>query len=289
MRWLDLDIGDPGVKRLIADTEMQGIWEYLRRIGHTRDAQSLAKDLGLGISKIHSALDGLVELGAVEWRPGSGKRRQPTYVARFDCLRIRCDIQTDGIVLQTWRSAMSDYIQSRLPKDPLEAPTAKNYWRSYFVGVMHLAPDEIMEFRKRINTLVEFAEMLGQKCPPRGESPPLCNYAFQFRVDPLEQPALPLVNMRLIPRNPSASAPDLRFSGQRSRQKPLSNREYEVAIAMGRGLNRHEIAARLGISSNTVATLAKRAYRKLEVSRRAQLMTRLRERYGDQAASTGTN
>jgi DNA-binding CsgD family transcriptional regulator len=57
---------------------------------------------------------------------------------------------------------------------------------------------------------------------------------------------------------------------------PLSPRERQVAALLASGQTRPEIAAALGVSLNTVATIGKRIYAKLGVKRRAELASRLR-------------
>jgi len=56
----------------------------------------------------------------------------------------------------------------------------------------------------------------------------------------------------------------------------LSPRERQVGLMLASGKTRPEIAEALGVSLNTVATIGKRIYAKLGVSRRAELATRLR-------------
>ena len=70
--------------------------------------------------------------------------------------------------------------------------------------------------------------------------------------------------------------------------RPLSDREYQVALALARGLNQREVAAELGVKPGTIVTLTKRLYRKLGITRRAELATRLREAYGSDAPDAGT-
>ncbi len=55
-----------------------------------------------------------------------------------------------------------------------------------------------------------------------------------------------------------------------SEQNILSNRESEVLTLIAKGMNRGEIAALLGITSNTAAGYIKNIYQKLNVSSRAE-------------------
>ena len=55
----------------------------------------------------------------------------------------------------------------------------------------------------------------------------------------------------------------------------LSPREREIALALTDGLSRKQIADQLGVSVHTVATLARRAYKKIGVSSQTELAARL--------------
>ena len=55
----------------------------------------------------------------------------------------------------------------------------------------------------------------------------------------------------------------------------LSARERQVVVLVAVGTPRPRIAERLGVSVNTVSTLVRRAYQKLDVTNREQLQYRL--------------
>jgi predicted transcriptional regulator len=103
--------------------------------------------------------------------------------------------------------------------------------------------------RRRLNSLVEFTELLSSKQAKRGSSPELCNHAIHFRVEPLATPALPLAPVRFV------------LEG----------------TALARGLTIEEVAKEMGLARSTVSTMTKRLYRKLGVRRRAEMVTRLTE------------
>jgi DNA-binding NarL/FixJ family response regulator len=63
---------------------------------------------------------------------------------------------------------------------------------------------------------------------------------------------------------------------ERPALRDLSTREREVAEALGAGSTKREIAEKLGVKFSTINTLVTRIYRKLAVTRRAQLVNIIR-------------
>lgn len=66
-------------------------------------------------------------------------------------------------------------------------------------------------------------------------------------------------------------------AGQLELTDPLTEREYEILMAIAEGLSNREIADRLGIAETTVKTHASRIISKLGVKRRGQAVVRARE------------
>lgn len=65
---------------------------------------------------------------------------------------------------------------------------------------------------------------------------------------------------------------------ERRRRPVLSDREVEVTSLIAEGLGNKEIAARLEISTYTVASYLRRIFAKLDVSTRAQMVARAKDR-----------
>ena len=290
---LELELSDPRVLAMMSDPLLLGIWEQLRRFGKPTGAAALAKSAALEVGAVQCAIDALVEFGLLRLHPARRQRRFPAYEATADSIRVTCDYSTDRSALEASARGLTAHMLSLFPQDPFASmPTPGGPWRAYFVTLANLSVEEVGELRRRLNAVVEFVDMLRSKrvaSRDTGEiDPPLCNYGFTFRADPLVRPALPVPAIRFVSRSPGAwqkgnsSTPDVRA------ERPLSDREYQVALALARGLNRREVAAELGVTPGTIVTLTKRLYRKLGVSRRAELATRLREVYGSTDADAGT-
>jgi DNA-binding NarL/FixJ family response regulator len=80
----------------------------------------------------------------------------------------------------------------------------------------------------------------------------------------------PSVTARLIAQLTAGAAPDRARAAQR-RLARLSDREREVALAVGAGLSNADIASRLYLSVPTVKAHIGRLFAKLEVSNRVQI------------------
>ncbi|MBM4106864.1 MAG: hypothetical protein FJ257_11410 [Phycisphaerae bacterium] len=95
--------------------------------------------------------------------------------------------------------------------------------------------------------------------------------------------ACPRSIVRACPRSPrtiapSATAPGLCLSTtavQKTGVGGLAPRERKVALALADGLSRAHVAERMALSVHTVATIARRVYRKIGVSSQAGLAARL--------------
>jgi len=85
--------------------------------------------------------------------------------------------------------------------------------------------------------------------------------------DPMLSPS---VTARLIAQLTASGAPD-RARAARTQLERLTEREHEVAVAVGAGLSNAEIAARLYLSVPTVKAHISRLFTKLEVTNRVQI------------------
>jgi DNA-binding CsgD family transcriptional regulator len=282
MQTLELELSDPRVPELMSDLAALGTWEYLRRLGKPTAADALASATQLDLPTVHRALDRLIALGVARLLPASGKRKVPAYEVTVDSLRVRCDFRSDRPLLEATTRALTTHALSLMPPDPFaESQAPKGHWRGYFITLAHLTLDEVAELRRRLTAVVEFTDMLARKrdAGQQAGDPPLCNYGFTFRVEPLTRPALPLATVRFVAERDKAWGKDPPPVAAQPKS-PLSDREYQVALALARGLNQREVAEQLGVKPSTVLTLTKRLYRKLRISRRAELVTRLQEVYG---------
>jgi DNA-binding CsgD family transcriptional regulator len=275
MAVLRTDFTREGLAALLPDLEAMGIWEYLRRLGKPTTAVELAGLVPVPLPAVQSKLDGLVAAGLAEAVPASARRRSITYRSIVDALVVECDWEQDGATMARIAENMRLHIAEAQGESALaKSAPVPGEWRAFFGCTMHLSPDELAELRRRFNAVVEYTELLAARyTSPAKEPPPLSNYAATFRVAPVAKPCLPHPRIVFVKKG-SANAADHRDPAIEAGPK-LSRREWDVALALTRGLTQAEAGAELGISPLTAVTLTKRIYKKLGVRRRAELVSRL--------------
>ena len=252
-----------------------GIWEYLRRLGKPVSAAELAELVPIPLPAIQAKLDAIVSAGLAEALPASARRRSIAYRSIVDALVVECDWAQDGETMRRVAENMRRHIAEAQGESALTAAQpAPGEWRAFFGCTMHLSPDELAELRRRFNAVVEYTELLAARyTSPAKEPPPLSNYAATFRVGPVAKPCLPHPRIVFVKKG-SADA-HARHEIMTGPGPKLSRREWDVALALTRGLTQAEAGAELGISPLTAVTLTKRIYKKLGVRRRAELVSRL--------------
>lgn len=275
MSVLRTDLTRTGLADLLPDLEAMGIWEYLRRLGKPVSAAELAELVPVSLPVVQAKLDAIVAAGLAEALPASAKRRSIAYRSLVDALVVECDWAQDGDTMQRVADNMRRHIAEAQGETALtSAPPVAGEWRAFFGCTMHLTSDELAELRRRFNAVVEYTELLAARyTSPAKEPPPLSNYAATFRVGPVAKPCLPHPRIVFVKKG-SADAQDHREIATAPGPK-LSRREWDVALALTRGLTQAEAGAELGISPLTAVTLTKRIYKKLGVRRRAELVSRL--------------
>jgi len=273
-----LGIRDAGVVDLLCDPSAMAVWDALR---HARAVRSLAEVSAAARrppGEVQSAIDRLVELGLVSMRRARGRRTAVGYVALHRSLVVAHEPEGDGELVERVLAAMSD--AASLAGHPGRPGAGR------FVAAAPLDRAAYEELHRRIMDVVDYMRSLGMvAATAAGDGHDAGNAtAIRAVIDlaPLAAGNGAHASVALLPR----SAVDTVNGGSRARPAPdgaLTRREWDVAAALASGASRPEIARRLGISSNTVASIAKSVYRKLGVHSRQQLAGRLRG--GDGGAS----
>ena len=277
---LDAALEDPMVESIAADSQLLGLWGFLRLACGPLSLSEIAEATKLDAALAQRKLDVLTSYGVVEALPSRSRRRGITYRTRHGGLRVKFPRSGNKDTLRRIAAAMQSHVQKVIANGFLEPGTRDAWgWHADFTGIFNLKPDEVDELRRRLNRVVEFTNLLSEKYAARGQMPELCNYALTFRVEPLATPALPLAPLRFTLEGAEDTV-DAAPGRKRSKSR-LSAREKQVAMALLRGLTLAEVAQQLSITRNTAATMTKRIYAKLGVHRRAELVARLQEELGD--------
>jgi DNA-binding CsgD family transcriptional regulator len=155
----------------------------------------------------------------------------------------------------------------RVSKAPLR-------WRHRSYCSAALKPEHIDELKRMVRQIHDY--MISVQAEIRNidaTQPQDCNFQIMIEAVPTDPPTLPMPQLYVVGRDRAREVAERSAS---TGMHPLSPRERQVAALLASGQTRPEIAAALGVSLNTVATIGKRIYAKLGVKRRAELASRLR-------------
>jgi len=267
------DVRDHDRMQLLLDGGAMSAWELLRRYGSPLSAARVAVYLGVDEPEAHRALSRLEGAGLVEPLAPRGRRRQTVFAHRGSAIVVRYqDGDADDLrLLEEWRAKVQDSV-AWMGRGGGRAGATQGVTRSIRVRT-HLTERDAEELAARVDDLCAFLRLLESKY--RGEHALehfRCNHALSLEIGSFTPPlaAAPSVTVSAI-GGVDAAVPADDDAGRTS----LSARERDVAVGIVAGRARSEIAARLGITASTVATLTKRLYRKLGVHSRAELTQRL--------------
>lgn len=263
-----LDLSTPHVIELISDFDALVVLEALRRMHAVAWPRQLEAATGLSLPVIVASLRSLGALGlvrrtrAVRGRTSGGYSAEcKPVVLTFDpgdpasALRtatVRTALMSHAARLAASRSAIRSTI-GVLPMD------AKQY-----SGLMR-AHDRVDQSLSEATHALPFSAGNGNGRTPR--------YRVQLSVEQVAAGGLALPVVMLMQRSDAERISD---RDAKPTIRDLSTREREVAEALGAGSTKREIAEKLGVKFSTVNTLVTRIYRKLGVTRRAQLVNVIR-------------
>jgi DNA-binding CsgD family transcriptional regulator/DNA-binding MarR family transcriptional regulator len=264
------DLREPGVLEAICDDDAMRCWQRLRMRETPQAVAAVAKEVGIDLQRAHAAMDLLEAAKLVCKLPAGGKRRMVAYevttkaifvVARTDDDKAKADFQAlialgrrrEELILTRAKS-----FEQRLSSE----------WFFNHVTELVATREEIHELQRRIYEASRFALELAERTralevPMEGES----RHAVQLRVVPLTGATAPFPAIRML--TPQAIEDQNR--NKSATPQTLGARERSVAKLLQEGLTRGEVAAKLGISEQTVGTYCKRLFAKLGISRAIEL------------------
>jgi DNA-binding CsgD family transcriptional regulator len=279
-----IDIDDERGMAIVRDPVRSGILEVIRR--HRRGA-SLA-DLaatGIGARQLAACLNDLMSAGLISRRParrGSAVR----YQARCERITIVANpARPEHVraVRAAFKDATRDVAQALEESDAHDGKIGATQRLIDIRLKLDFRPEEWTEFMRRLRAVYDYAQVVSES---RGgtatDRMAACDHVLAIRLVPTRAPMLPAPTIRHASQEQirAAQATD---PGSMRQYDDLSSRERQVVALLAAGMTRPRIAIRLGVSVNTVSTLVRRAYQKLDVTSRAQLqfrLARIRGRHG---------
>ena len=269
MQQKTLSISDPGVMDALCSDDAMRIWHRLRLSPEPMSAVALASEIRAEIGAAHLALDLLEAAGMVRKLPARGTRRVISYEVAVPALVV--------LIPDNWRqdelSTQLAAVFMRRHQDVIDRARrfvniGKNEWFFEQVTDVVLTKDEYEELYRLMNQVRRYVVELNARVrTPEQAQEVSPAHVVQLRIAPLDGATPPIAEIRVVTRRglelsqgDRALAPD-----------NLGAREIEIARLLQTGLSRPEVAARLGISPQTVGTYCKRLFEKLGIRRAIEL------------------
>jgi DNA-binding CsgD family transcriptional regulator/DNA-binding transcriptional ArsR family regulator len=246
-------------------------WGVLRTSSAPCTLAQLAERLDITVPATQRALDLLEAAGlAKKLRAGSG-RRTTTYASAKDAIDVELP-KEPGIdaVVQKWTEAglrHQEAILARMLPYRERIEGGDRYWA--FAAQFRATKSDFEELLRRMVAVTTFfGEIVARMNEPAPEGEEMSRaHAVFLRVAPLRGAIRegPVVKIH------TESVAQAIRSGRKVLPATLSPREREIGAMLHRGLRRAEVAKRLGISVETVASYCKSLFKKLGIKRATEL------------------
>ena len=271
-----LQLNDPAMMRALLDIPTMQRWEILRRTQRSFSADELASEAKATLEETQRSLDLLVKAQLVNLKPASTRMRHITYRAAMERLFLRWDRRNPDDVA-AWR-AVEELMRShsrRILDEAMSRPGAELFMPKNFGGSISvmLSDEDATKVREAFRAAYAVLAEADQRARTRTDSSTCNPYHVAFDVKRLWEPQPPMAEFFVLETTKLEEDRKVLLS---SASKVLSPRELQIAKLLETGRSRPAIAAELGLTPNTVASLSKIIYRKLDVSSRAELAARMR-------------
>lgn len=271
-----LDIRTPGLKDALANVGHLCAFEILRRFQRPATVREVAQAAHRDVPTIQRAFDALAAVGLVAAVPAGRNRRLTTWKVTRQAIIVSYLIgnPADEAAYRTLGDLFGKRRRSEISR--LAKPRAQHTPLDFHWYSLHAAQFDRAEIRE-LYDLLQKLEAFYLRCNQRHNTvakggSQACNYHVTVDVDPLLEGVLPLPSLQILGRHAGKERPaDVTTQAP----PPLSAREMQVAQLLVGGATKREAASSCGISEHTVAELTRRTYRKLGISRRAQLAVAL--------------
>lgn len=275
-----VDIANQDVADVLASPLPLAVWELVRRFTKPCSVEEIAALAHCDAATAQSTLDLLCTAGLLEKLPIRADRRATTYRSKHESIvlsydpsderHLRLAREFSDRVLGTGRAA----IQAFYAREGDAVSTEPLRWRHRSYCSASLKPHHIDELKRMVRQIHDYMISVQSEIRDIDVSQPQdCNFQIMIEAVPADPPTLPMPQLYVVSRE---RAQDVAARSASTGMHALSPRERQVAAMLATGQTRPEIAAALGVSLNTIATIGKRIYVKLGVKRRAELASRLR-------------
>lgn len=273
-----LDPRHPAAASFLADSRALSIWEMLRRFGRATTVDELASACALPSGPVQDAVARAVELGLAERvrARATVRERASRFRVTGDQIIVEVDPASPADARLMRESFARHLAESRACIEQSLADAARGingFGLKHAFTHVTLDESEAKELLSLFAPIDAFVSRIAEKHDrnPAG-TPHRCNYHLAFHVAPIGVERLPPARVTMANRTKIAAQ---EAQAANAPARLLSPREREVAQRLVRGDTGPEIAKALGVSRSTVSTLCERIYRKLGITRRAQLAVRL--------------
>ena len=273
------DITDRTAMDILRNPSACGMFEVIRRLTRGASHADLVTATGLPAHQVRMLADQLASIGLVR---SSRTRGAP---ARLHATCQQITIHSDPHVASEAAAVRRHFLDSTADaaRELRAALAGGGFEQPHFSKDGRFFLDSLVKFEFSREEWIEFSKVLWQvfdhlasRAMSRTASQPkeirLCDHVIAITIAPTSKPVLPgpVIRSTSRPRRKvPADTPPQAMPGE------LTPRERVIASMIAAGTTRRDIAKKLGLSENTIATFAKRAYSKLGVHSRRELVHRL--------------
>lgn len=246
-----VDIRDHAAESALADPEVGGVFEVMRRFGGPVVSATVAEAAGLPLGRVMERLDALASIGLVRAIRPRAPRRVFAYEATCSRIVVTFDSRDAGesaevLRLQAMTTSDAEAALRATPNEPLEGVNGKAWHQTRIK--CRLRPEHLKGLGQRLHAVGEYLMQVASEATlDEPGASPLCNFVVGINLVPIDVPLLPSAPIVAVPHTAVgasiASDASTGFAG-------MTVRERQVAVALRDGRTRNEIARELGISPN---------------------------------------
>ncbi|MSR42276.1 MAG: LuxR family transcriptional regulator [Phycisphaerales bacterium] len=276
-----LDIRSPGLVEAVGNAMNLCVWQAIRSSNRDISVAEVAAQLGEPKAQVKTCIDSLAAVGLLVRAPCRKTKHSSTWKVASSslCLFYReGDPRDEESRLSIFRMIDSDRqreVESRIKPVAARIPGKDAHCTARLQ--MRLTKADLKTFWEKLTPLfawmetrtgVDPSEATGADSPQSRD----CNYHIALDFQPLLAGVHPMGVVYVVSnRNEGSWKGDVTNTPAHK----LSAREREIAEQIALGASNAELATRLKLSPNTIATYVRRVFRKLDITRRSQVALKL--------------